>query len=94
MTMAVAELRFEIETNAQDVNLALQRLQEAASASVEVRDRLAQLGELRLEDFHIDRDRRRGTGRTGLLRLRIQFPERFRELVAAVAGDLDVGIGE
>jgi hypothetical protein len=89
--MAGAAIR--LETNAAEIVADLELLRRAASTSVEVRDRLAQLGELRAEDLRVDGDAGPAP-RAGAARIQFQLPQPFRELVAAVARDAHVAIGK
>jgi hypothetical protein len=89
--MAGAAIR--LETNAAEIVADLELLRRAASTSVEVRDRLAQLGELRAEDLRVDGDAGPAL-RAGTARIQFQLPQPFRELVAAVARDGHVAIGK
>lgn len=82
-----------LESNAAEILRDLELLQRAASASVEFRERLAQLGELRADELCVDGDDL-PAGRAGTARIRLQLPQRFLELVATIAGDRDVRIGQ
>lgn len=82
----MASCAIAIECNAAEILADLDMLKRAASASVEVRNRLAQLGELRADELCVDRDDSLALG-TRTARVRFQLPQRFRELVTAVARD-------
>jgi hypothetical protein len=75
-----------LQCNAGEVLRDLELLQRAASASVEFRERLAQLGELRADELCVDVDDVPAAGAPSA-RIRLQLPQRFRELVATVARD-------
>lgn len=64
----------------------LRRLEAAASASVEVRERLAQLGELSLDECFVDCGHL-PAGRARAARICVELPQRYREVLAAVAGE-------
>lgn len=65
----------------------------AASASVEFRDRLAKLGKLRGNELCVQGDDL-ATARAGAARVRLELPQRFLELVALAARDLDIRVGK
>ncbi len=89
----MAMRHIQIECNADQVLADLALLERAASTSVEVRDRLLQLGKLRADDLCVDNEAS-PAARAGTARIHLQLPQGFRELVAAVARDGRVHVGE
>lgn len=81
-----------IECNADELVAQLALLERAASASVEFRNRLAQLGELRADEFRVDCDGGAAL-EAGTARVCLKLPQRFLELVTAVAADGHVRVG-
>jgi len=92
--MASATINVRLETNVQDVIADLQLLQRAASASVEVAQRLLELGELTADDLVVDRERPAALP-ASCAWIGFQLPKGFRELVSAVrAGEFGVSVAE